>query len=178
LQLAGIPERSTSLGARGAPGTIVEFTDLLCRPCHDFELAVLPTIVQRYVRPGKLRLELRVIALEGPGSLEAAAWAAAAARQNRLYGFVDDFFRAPNGPDPAKIASLAGLDVPRARRYAGSGPVKRALARTSEQARGAGITSLPAFYVSVRGGPQQPFAVRSQTPNAFTGPLDRLLGGP
>jgi protein-disulfide isomerase len=174
LDLAGIPQRTTSLGERSAPGTMVEFTDLRCAPCREFEVDVLPELVRRYVRPGKLRLELRTIALGGPGSLEAAAWAASAARQNRLYEFVDAYFR-DQGRPVETVAEDAGVQVSRARRYAASAQVNRALTRTSAEARGAGITALPRFYVSVRGGALQPLPVRSQTPAAFTAILDREL---
>jgi hypothetical protein len=130
--------------------------------------------VKRYVRPGKLRLEQRTIASTGAASLDAAAWAAAAARQNRLYQFSDAVFRSPGDP-PEQAAATAGLDVVAARRVAASPQVRRALSRTSAQARDAGIVP-PAFFISRSGGAQQPFPVRSMTPEAFTGALDRLLG--
>jgi protein-disulfide isomerase len=152
----------------------VEFTDLRCPRCRDFERDVFPALVNRYVRPGKLRIERRVIAVSGPDAIDAAAWAAAAARQDRLYQYVDAFFRAEGRPDAAQVASAAGVDLGQARRFASSGAVQQALARTSKQAQAAGIVP-PAFYFSMRGGPQQPFPVRSQTPAAFTQALDRLL---
>ena len=173
LDLAGVPQSGTSLGGRSAPGTLVEFTDLRCARCRDFDVGVLPALVQSYVKAGKLRLEQRTIALGGPASLDAAAWAAAAARQNRLYEFADAYFRGQGAPEAA--ARKAGLDVTTARRYAAAGRVRRALARTSAQAREAGIVA-PAFFVSRSGAAQQPFPVQSMTPAAFTSALDRLLG--
>jgi protein-disulfide isomerase len=172
LDLAGVPQSGTSLGGRNARGTLVEFTDLRCARCRDFNVAVLPALVKRYVKTGKLRLEQRTIAFGGPASLDAAAWAAAAARQNRLYEFADAYFRGQDDPETA--AQKAGLDVTAARRYAAAGPVRRALARTSAQAREAGIVA-PGFFVSRSGGEQQPFPAKSMTPAAFTGALDRLL---
>ena len=152
---------------------MVEFTDLRCRRCGEFETKVLPVIVKRYVRPGKLRFEQRTIALGGPASLDPAAWAAAAARQNRLYEFGDAYFRNSAEP-PEAAASAAGLDVAAARRYATSLPARRALARTSAQARDAGIVA-PSFFISRSGGAQQPFPAKSLTPAAFTAVLDGLL---
>jgi protein-disulfide isomerase len=179
-KLSGIPQHGTSLGQPRAPATMVEFTDLRCRPCEDFEYDVLPTLVKRYVRPGRLRLELRVIGLGGKDSLEAAAWAAAAAKQDRLYQFVEAFFRGQGQPgesSPVRVAARAGLDVPRARRYALSRKVKAALARTTDQARSSGITAPPKFYVARGRGALQPFPVNSQVPDDFTRPLDRLIAG-
>jgi protein-disulfide isomerase len=177
-QLQAIPQRGTSLGHANAPVTLVEFTELRCRTCGRYDREVLPTLVDRYVRPGKLRLERRVIALNGRDSLEGAAWAAAAARQNALYQFVDKYFWGnPDGGaafvEPA--ANEAGLDVERARRYAGSRRVRAALRRTSAQARSAGI-EVPAFYISKSGGAQQPLPVDPASVEDFTTALDRLSG--
>jgi protein-disulfide isomerase len=178
-RLEGIPQRATSLGRANAPVTLVQFTDFRCERCAQYEFNVFPTLVDRYVRAGRLRLELRVIGLGGERSLEAAAWAAAAARRDRLYRFVDALFRAD--PDRGEVsarraAADAGLPVDRVRRTARSGRLRSALRRTTEQARDAGIEA-PAFYIARGRGAQQPLPVESITPEAFTEPIDRLLAG-
>src|SRR5689334_16398640 len=90
---AGVPQSGTTLGNPKAPASLVVFADLQCPFCRQYDLNAVPTVVQRYVRTGKLRLELREIALIGPDSLKGAAWAQAAAQQNRLYQFADLFYR-------------------------------------------------------------------------------------
>lgn len=178
-RLEGIPQRATSLGRPGAPVTLVEFADFRCRRCAQYEFNVFPTLVDRYVRSGRLRLELRVIGLGGERSLEAAAWAAAAARRDRLYQFVDALFRAD--PDRGEVsarqaAADAELPVEPVRRTARSGRLRAALRRTTEQARDAGIEA-PAFYIARGRGAQQPLPVEAIAPEAFTDPIDRLLAG-
>src|SRR5690349_23516998 len=80
---ASVPQSGTTLGNPKAPASLVVFADLQCPFCRQYDLGVVPTLVQRYVRTGKVSLELREIALIGPDSLKAATWAVAAAQQNR-----------------------------------------------------------------------------------------------
>src|SRR5207244_5893841 len=53
---AGISEHGNVLGSPKAPATMVEYVDLQCPHCRDFEATVMPTIVQRFVRTGKLKV--------------------------------------------------------------------------------------------------------------------------
>jgi protein-disulfide isomerase len=67
-----------------APATLTEFADLHCPFCADYARDVLPAVVDRYVRTGRLRLELQLLAFLGDDSLRGGRMAAAAARQDRL----------------------------------------------------------------------------------------------
>ena len=67
-QLDGIPQQGNVLGKASAPVTMVEYIDLQCPVCRQFETTVMPTIFQRYVRPGKVKVEVRPIAFIGPDS--------------------------------------------------------------------------------------------------------------
>ena len=181
---AGIPPTGTTLGDPKAPATLVVFADLQCPFCREYDQNVVPTLVQRYVRPGKLRLELREIGLLGPDSLKGAAWAQAAARQNRLYQFAGLFYANQGSENSgyvtgeflAKIASAAGMDVAQARRDAGLPSVRQALARTSEIARSAGVNATPTFFAG-RGKSLRSLSVGSYEPGGFTQALDRLIAG-
>src|SRR5690349_18702280 len=86
--LAGIPQRPTVLGRPGAPVTLVEFADLQCPYGGLWARATLPTLVQRYVRTGKLRIDFRGLAFVGPDSKTALRVAHAAGAQNRLWNVV------------------------------------------------------------------------------------------
>lgn len=74
----GIEQGGDSLGAAGAPVTISIFNDLQCTECGDYQLEVVPRLVEALVRPGEARLELRHFSL-GPRQTTAAGIAAAAA---------------------------------------------------------------------------------------------------
>ena len=67
--LAGIPQTPTSLGKAAASVTMVEYLDLQCPFCQQFETQVLPGLIRSYVRPGKLRIEPRLVAFIGPDSV-------------------------------------------------------------------------------------------------------------
>jgi protein-disulfide isomerase len=181
---AGVPQSGTTLGKPRAPSTLLVFADLQCPFCRDFALNALPAVVDRYVRPGKLRVELREIAIVGPDSLPAAAWAQAAARQDRLYEFADLFYRNQGQENTgyvtdeflAKIATGAGMNVAQARRFARSPSVERALSRTSDAARSSGLSGTPSFFAG-RGNSLRPMTVGSYDPDTFTQALDGAISG-
>jgi protein-disulfide isomerase len=71
---------------------MVEFVDLQCPFCAQYTRDVLPTLINRYVRPGKLSIELRPLTFIGDDSRVAGQAAAAAAQRNRLWQFADLFY--------------------------------------------------------------------------------------
>ena len=87
--LSGIPQHGTTLGNPNAPVRMIEFADLQCPFCRNFAVSQLPGVVQKYVRPGKVRMDFRTLAFIGPDSERAGRVAEAAAQQNRLWNFAD-----------------------------------------------------------------------------------------
>jgi protein-disulfide isomerase len=86
-QFDGIPQAGNVLGKKTAPVTMVEYIDLQCPVCRAFETDVMPTIIDRYVRTGKLKVEARPIAIIGPDSERGRRGMIAAERQNRAFNF-------------------------------------------------------------------------------------------
>ena len=72
----GIPQHGNVLGYASAPVTMVEYVDLQCPYCRAFETEVMPTMIRRYVRTGKLKVEARPLAFIGPDSERGRARAA------------------------------------------------------------------------------------------------------
>lgn len=74
----GIEQQGSSLGSPEAPVTVSIFNDLQCTDCADYQLEVVPELVEDLVRSGEARLELRHFSL-GPRQTTATGVAATAA---------------------------------------------------------------------------------------------------
>jgi protein-disulfide isomerase len=85
--LKGIPQQGMTLGSPTAPVTLVEYIDLQCPFCQQFETQVLPNIVQRYVRTGKVKIGARVLDFIGPDSSRGRKAMVAASLQNKAFNF-------------------------------------------------------------------------------------------
>ena len=82
---AGIPQHGNVLGSPKAPVTLVEYADLQCPYCGEFARNALPSLVNDYVRTGKVKLVFRGLAFVGPESETALRTVVAAGEQNRLW---------------------------------------------------------------------------------------------
>ncbi len=182
--LEGIVQEGTSLGDPKAAVVLTEFADLQCPFCRDYARDVLPQIIERYVRTGKLRLELRLQRFIGPDSDAAARAAQAAANRDRMWNFVDLVYR-NQGQENAgyvtdaflsRIATAAGvpasLVVSDATR---SAALERPLLRSESEAQAAGLSSTPAFTIGPHAGRGTVLAVRSLDFGAFAALIEPAL---
>ena len=121
-EFAGIPQQGGVLGRRNAPVTMVQYVDLQCPGCRAFETEVMPSIVPKLVRTGKLKIETRPIAFIGPDSLPARYAAIAAGSQNRMFNFMQVIYAnqgventgwLDNAFIEKAAASVPGMDVKR-----------------------------------------------------------------
>lgn len=89
--LKGIPQKNFVLGNPNAPVTLVEYIDLQCPDCDQFELTEFKPLVDKYVRAGKLKIVIQPWQiLDGPGeydSLRGQKATIAAAAQNKAFDF-------------------------------------------------------------------------------------------
>ena len=155
---AGIPQSGEWLGARGAPVVVEEYADLQCPFCADFALRHLPAIVRDYVRPGSVRMQMRLLAFLGPDSVEGARVAAAMGLENRQWDFVEGFYAAQGEENSGYVSeeflrdagasdrALAAQDDPR---------VAEQLEAAHHAAVMAGVESTPTFRVGRRDGAMQ-----------------------
>ena len=177
--LKGIPQSGLALGSPKAPVTIVEFADLQCPFCAEYHRNVFPSILDRYVRTGKVRLELRLLRFLGPDSDRLARVAAAAAAQNRMWQFVglaydnqgqENSGYATNG-FINKLARDAGL-----KRLDAGAAAERQVQANESLAKTAGVSSTPSFLIGRTGGTLRPFQPSDLTPGAFIPKIDSELG--
>lgn len=85
--LRGIPQHGSTLGSPAAPAVLVEYVDLQCPYCRQLETEVMPDIIRRYVRPGRLRIEARVLDFIGPDSTRGRNAMIAAGLQGKAFNF-------------------------------------------------------------------------------------------
>jgi len=57
----GIPQHGLTLGNPKAPVTMVEYIDLQCPFCQQFETQVFPTILTKYIRTKKVKVVARIL---------------------------------------------------------------------------------------------------------------------
>jgi len=181
-RFSGIPQEGARLGSPDAPATMLEYIDLQCPFCAQYTRDSLPTVIDKYVRTGKLNIELRPISILGPDSSTAAAGAAAAAERNRLWQFVDLFYLNQGRENSGYVTEdflrriARGAGVPGGAVVSASGaPDSIPLLRQSAaEAQRNGVNSTPSFLLR-RGTKLEGIAVSSFEPAAFTAALDEAL---
>lgn len=181
--LQGIAQHGTSLGDEKAPLVLTEFADLQCPFCRDYTLNVLPQIIQRYVRTGRLRLELRLRRFIGADSDEAGRAAYAAADRDRMWNFVDLFYRNQGQentgyvtpPFLSRLATAAGLSPKLIVDASTNAALQKPLLDAENEAQAAGLQSTPAFLLGPKAGQGRALNVASLDISAFSAAIDSRL---
>jgi protein-disulfide isomerase len=120
----GIPQNGLVLGKPSAPVEMVLFIDVQCPICKNYEIAYLPTIVQKYVRTGKVQIHLKPWAFIGAQSFTGRLGLFAASYQNKAFEYAKVLY--DNQPDGSEnsgwlddtmmetiASSVNGLDIPK-----------------------------------------------------------------
>jgi protein-disulfide isomerase len=155
IQVAAI---GPALGPENAPVTIVEFSDFQCPFCARAG-PIVKQIVARY--PEQVRVVYRHFPLDSihPRARPAAEAAACAGDQGRFWEYHDKLFahaKALEDADLERYAGELGLDVAVFKACRAEGKHREAVERDVQDARSAGITGTPSFFVNGRmlGGAQ------------------------
>jgi len=161
-QFAGIPQQGNVLGKATAPATLVEYIDLQCPFCRDFETGVMPTLIDRYVRTGKLKVIARPVSVIGPDSERGRRAMVAAFAQNRGFNF-SQLLYFNQGPENGgwlddsmvadAAASIPGVNVKQLQDAADSKAVANATARFDRQAQADQLAATPTILVGKTGRP-------------------------
>ena len=161
--LNGIPQSGITLGSAKAPVTLTEFADLQCPFCRDYTINQFPSIVAKYVKTGKVKMVFQNYAFIGPDSLTAARAAEAAAKQNKLWNFIDVFYNNQGTENTdyvtdkflTKIAKGAGVDDKKMLADRQDPKIDQAIALAQQNAQQAGVNSTPTFILKKGGAPAQ-----------------------
>ena len=175
----GIPQDGMTLGSPDAPVTVVEFLDLQCSFCAAFARTVMPTVLDRYVRTGRVRLEMRTLAFLGQDSVRAAQAVAGAAAQDQAWPYVDRFLQRQGAENSGYVtedflretAALPGVDADRVIDATDTNGITRA---EGDAARAA-IETAPAFLVGPTGGELEVAPLDALDVPSFTRVLDAAL---
>jgi protein-disulfide isomerase len=182
--LAGIPQDGTALGSPDAPVTIVEFADFQCPYCGQWSTQVFPTLVEDYVRTGKVRVVFNGMAFLGPDSERALRAALAAGEQDRLWNVAHLLYQQQGGENEGWVTeellrgighAAPGLDVDRMLETRTEAGVERQLASSAQAATAAGIAGTPSFLIGPTGGDLEPLVVDRLEPSAFRPAIEAAL---
>lgn len=179
---AGIPQRGDTLGDPSAPATLTVYEDPQCPFCRQWNVNTLPTVLDTFVRPGRVKLVYHGIVVIGPNSVDGLRAIYAAEAQNKLWTFADALYMHQGSENsgwitPAVLrtaAAEAGADgaaiLARAKSPAVLTPLKAVAAEsTTDKVRGT-----PTFVL------QKPLGPRIQVPapldpSGFTAALSAAL---
>jgi protein-disulfide isomerase len=183
--LAGIPQRGAELGNPRAPVTLIEFGDLQCPYCKDASDQILPSVIENYVRDGRVKVIFRDVAFLGDDSVRAGQMAGAAALQNKLWDYVHLFYTNQGTENTGYVtddflreigSGVRGLNVDRAFAERGDPEVQRMMTDASAEWQGYGFQGTPSFVVGPTGGTLEPVNTDSGLNyETLKGPIDRAI---
>ena len=136
------------------------------------------------MRSGKVRIEFRNLSFLGKDSVTAGRAAAAAARQDKLWNFIDVFYFNQGEENsgyvtPAfldRIYRAAGVDPVKAQAYAGSKASLKPLTTANALADRLDVQSTPTIFVGKRGGALTPVQADPADVGAYKAAIDGVLG--
>jgi protein-disulfide isomerase len=168
--LADIPQIANALGRAAAPITLEYFGDLQCPFCRDFSLGVLPSIIERWVRAGTLRVKYRALetATREPDVFVAQQVAAlAAGKQARAWHFVETFYDEQGEENSGYVtdsylhdiaSQIEGLKLEQWASDRGDPGLMKEVASDGRAAEDAGVRGTPSFLIGARGGAMTTFS--------------------
>ena len=156
----GIPQKNLVLGSAFAPVTMTEFIDLQCPICQEFETTVMPDIITKYVRTGKVKVYVRPWAFIGPDSFRGQSAMLAAGLQNKAFNYSSILYDnqgtentgwLDNNMVVQAAASIPGLKVPQMLADMKSATVKNEAKAVAAEANARQVAGTPTIYVGKSG---------------------------
>jgi protein-disulfide isomerase len=186
VELDGIAQDGMVLGADAANVTLIEYADLQCPFCRGYSESVFPVTVDEYVRPGRVKTELRALAFIGEDSENARRFVYAASLQDRAWQLQEALFRNQGSENSGWVTDelvrtlaeqIEGLDVDRLFEDAETQEVIALGEQATSQAEAAGVRGTPTFYIRI--GDEEPYQLElgAFDPAEFRSALDDALEG-
>jgi protein-disulfide isomerase len=182
--LAGIPQDDRVLGSPTAKVTLIEYADPQCPACRLYTEEFFPTLVDEYVRPGKVKTEFRGFPFIGDDSVTAYGFLLAAAEQNKLWNLAEALYRNQGGENSGWVtddlvrrlaAEIPGLDVDKLFADAERADIRQEAESAESAASAAGIQGTPTFLIAI--GDREPYLVQFGSLDQMRAALDDALSG-
>jgi protein-disulfide isomerase len=188
--IGGVPQSGNTLGNPNAPITLQYFGDLECPICKEFTLGALPTVIQKWVRTGKVKIEYRSLetATREPevfNTQQAAAYAAG--KQDKAWNFIETFYHEQGEEDSGYVSEsylqglaqqVPGLNLTKWTSDRSDTALTNEIEADKQAANTQGFTGTPSFLIGKTGGPAQKLEYQSLTePTSFNEAIEKLLKG-
>ncbi len=186
--LQGIPQQGNALGNKSAPVTIQYFGDLECPVCKEFTLGALPTLIQKYVRTGELKIEYRSLetATRNPETFRTQQIAAlAAGKQQRMWYYVELFYHEQGEENSEYVTErylqelaeqVPGLSLTSWSAARNDSAYTTQITSDAQTAQQVGFTGTPSFLIGKATTAMQKLEYTSLTePGAFEAAIAKLL---
>ncbi len=165
----GIPQSGNTLGDPNAPVTLKYYGDLECPICKEFTLNVLPTLIPKYVRTGKLRIEyhsLETATREPEVFKDQQVAAYAAGKQNLGWYYIETFYHEQGEEDSGYVnekylqgiaSQVPGLNLADWSTARSEPTYANQVDADAQAANQAGFTGTPSFELGKTGGTLEKF---------------------
>ena len=184
----GIPQKGLSLGSDFAPVQMVMFVDLQCPVCQNFEVTSMPTIVSKYVRTGKVRIDLKPWQFIGPDSIRGRLAVIAASFQNKAFDLAGVLYDNQGTENTGWLtdsmiaqiaASVPGLNVPQLFAARNSAKAKTLGSQVDKLALTDNVQGTPTILVGKAGGKLKDVTTPGSAPTLaqVTTAIDTALAG-
>lgn len=184
----GIPQSGNTLGDPNAPVTLRYYGDLECPICKEFTLQVLPSLIPKYVRTGKLRIEYNSLetATREPEVFKNQQVAAlAAGKQNLGWNFIETFYHEQGEEDSGYVnekylqgiaSQVPGLNLTNWSSARSEPTYANEVEHDAQAANAAGFTGTPSFELGKTGETLEKFEPGTFTePAPYEAAIEKLL---
>ena len=186
--IGGIPQSGNALGDPKAPVTLQYYGDLECPICKEFTLGALPAIIEKWVRPGKVKIEYHSLetATREPEVFKTQQIAAyAAGKQDKAWDFIETFYHEQGEEDSGYVTEsyiqgiaqqVPGLNLATWTSDRSEAALANEVASDAQAAGNVGFTGTPSFLIGKTGGTTQKLEYASLTdPTSFNEAIEKLL---
>ncbi|HEY4894514.1 MAG TPA: thioredoxin domain-containing protein [Solirubrobacteraceae bacterium] len=186
--ITGIPQKANTLGSPTAPVTLRYYGDLECPICRDFTLGALPSIIQKWVRTGKLRIEylsLETATREQEVFKTQQVAALAAGKQNKMWNYIELFYHEQGEENTSYVTEsylqglakqVPGLELAKWTTDRNDATFTNQITSDAQAANNAGFNGTPSFEIGKTGGPVTKLEYASlKDPTSFNQAIEKLL---